>query len=107
MGFKTIFIIAVSVFITVLFMQNMGEASFKIIFTSISVSKTFMLAFVLIIGFVLGLMLSGKKTETQNEYKKSYQNIPLEIEDTYNEDQDYISMNPKKGLSNEDRDYIN
>lgn len=107
MGFKTIFIIAVSVFITMLFMQNTDEASFKIISITVSISKTFMLAIVLIIGFVLGLMLSGKKTVAQSEVKKSYQNIPLEIEDTYNEDQEYISMNPKKGLSSEDRDYIN
>ncbi|TAH00861.1 MAG: LapA family protein [Sphingobacteriales bacterium] len=107
MGFKTIFIIAISVFITVLFMQNTDEASFKLIFTTVSISKTFMLAIVLIIGFVLGLMLSGKKTDTNNEYKKSYQNIPLEIENTYNEDQEYISMNHKKGLSEEDKDYIN
>lgn len=107
MSFKTIFVIAVSVFVTVLFMQNTDAASFKIIFITVSVSKTFMLAIVLVIGFILGLILAGKNTNAQTEVKKSYQNIPLEIEDTYNEDQEYISMNPKKGLSNEDRDYIN
>ncbi len=107
MSFKTIFVIAVSVFVTVLFMQNTDTASFKIIFITLNVSKTFVLAIVLVIGFVLGLILAGKNTHSQTDDKKSYQSIPLEIEDTYNEDQEYISLKPKKGLSNEDRDYIN
>ncbi len=106
MSFKTFFIVAVSVFITVLFMQNTDEANFKIVLTNISVSKTVMLALVLVLGFILGLM-AGKKTVLETKTKQPYPNIPLEIENTYNEDQDYITMNPKKKLSNEDRDYIN
>lgn len=107
MSFKTIFVIGVSVFVTVLFMQNTDTASFKLIFISASVSKTFILAIVLVIGFILGLILACKNNNAQTDDKKSYQNIPLKIEDTYNEDQEYISMKPKKALSNEDRDYIN
>jgi uncharacterized membrane protein YciS (DUF1049 family) len=107
MSFKIIFIIGVSVFITLLFMQNSDAVNFEILFISVNVSKTFMLALVLVIGFILGLTIAGKKANRQIEEKKSYPNIPLEIENSYNEDQEYISMNPKKGLSNEDRDYIN
>lgn len=105
MSFKTIFIIAVSVFITLLFTQNNDETTFKIIFTITSISKTFMLAVMLFIGFMLGLM-AKKKSGNSTLTKKTYQNIPLEIQNLYNENQEYISMNPKKGLTNEDKDYI-
>lgn len=87
-------------------MQNTQETAFTIIFVTLPVSKSIMLALVLVIGFLVGFIVR-KKTVAETRNKASYQNIPLEIENTLTDDQEYISMTNKKGLSNEDRDYIN
>ncbi|TAF44523.1 MAG: hypothetical protein EAZ51_06155 [Sphingobacteriales bacterium] len=105
MNFKTVLIILISVLVTVLLMQNGGNVPIKVVFISFTISKISLMSAMLLLGFVAGFLVRKQVTLPKNP-KLSYQNIPLEINDTYN-DKEYIYTQPKKGLSNEDREYIN
>jgi hypothetical protein len=105
MGFKTISIIVLSVCITILFMQNTDAVSFTIFFTSVSISKLWLMVIMLLVGFVFGVMITKPKATLPT--KAFNENVPLEVNNNYEDDQEYIRMEPKTGLSDEDRDYIN
>jgi hypothetical protein len=105
MGFKTISIIVLSVCITILFMQNTDDVTFKLFFASIAITKLWLMAIMLVIGFVLGAILT--KPNSSLPIKPFNENVPLEVNNNYEDDQEYIRMEPKTGLSDEDRDYIN
>jgi hypothetical protein len=105
MSFKTISIIILSVCVTILFMQNTDAVSFTIFFSSVSISKLWLMAIMLVVGFILGAMLT--KPQAALPTKSFNANVPLEVNNIDDDDQEYIRMEPKKGLSDEDRDYIN
>lgn len=104
MNFKTIIIIILSVLITVIFMQNTDEVLFKILWTEIYVSKLLMMLIVTLFGFTIGLIIAKPKKKTPiNQHTDAGKNVPLEINNT--DDQDDIYPDKNK-LSDEDRDYI-
>ena len=103
MSFKTLTIIVLSVLITVIFMQNTDEVLFTILWKEIYVSKLLMMLIVTIFGFIIGLIIARpkKKAPLATENTKD---IPFEVN---NPNDDYLNHSNKKGLSDEDRDYIN
>ncbi len=105
MGFKTLFVILISVLLTMLLMQNGGTVPIKVVFVSFTISKTWLMSVMFLLGFIAAWLVCKQATSVETP-KSGYQNIPLEINDSY-DDQEYISMEPKKGLSDEDREYIN
>lgn len=97
MTFKTIFIIVVTVLVTIILMNNTDEVSFWI-FGDVRLSKLAVLGVMfglgLIIGFLAGRPRKRIKTETFNT-----------AESVQDKDYNYIQDNPDQ-LSDEDRDYI-
>jgi hypothetical protein len=102
MSFKTIFIIILSILITVVFMQNSDEVLFTILWKEVQVSKLLMMLVMTSFGFIIGLIVASPK---KKKLANNYNNVPLEINQT--EDEEYIEMPKKQGLSDEDRDYLN
>ena len=85
-------------------MQNTDAVVFNLFFSSISISKLWLMSIMLLIGFILGAML--KKPQPSIPTKPFNANVPLEVNNFDEYDQEYIRMKPKNGLSDEDRDYI-
>ena len=95
MSFKTIFIIAVSVLVTIILMNNTDEINFWI-FGDAKIPKLAVLGFMFGLGLIVGFLAGrpGKKPVVNN--------YPENGED------DYIESNAGKQdqLSDEDREYI-
>ncbi|WP_316747256.1 hypothetical protein [Pedobacter gandavensis] len=89
---KTIFIIIFTVLITVFLMINTDKVQFDFIFGAAEVSKLLVIGVCTFIGFILGYM-AGRPKVTISTYDKEG---PLETPEE-----------PKKSISDEDRDYIN
>lgn len=88
---KTIFIIVLSVLITIVIMQNSDEVWFSLFFWNVSVSKLVVMASIALISFLIGF-LSGRKKQKPVEAAADYQDTPVKNQDS--------------GLSEEDRNYI-
>ncbi|HEY1062096.1 MAG TPA: hypothetical protein VGE44_10440 [Daejeonella sp.] len=97
MTFKTIFIIVVTVLVTIILMNNTDEVSFWI-FGDVRLSKLAVLGVMfglgLIIGFMAGRPRKRIKAETFNT-----------AESLQDKDYDFVKDDPNQ-LSDEDRDYI-
>jgi hypothetical protein len=105
MNFKIILLIVLSVLTTVVLMQNTDEVLFKILWKEVYVSKLVMMLSVTFFGFIIGIIVARPKKKIKvNDYPEAGKNIPLEINNP--EDEYYIKPETKKGLSDEDRDYI-
>jgi preprotein translocase subunit SecG len=95
MSFKTIFIIVVSVLVTIILMNNTDEIDFWI-FGDAKIPKLAILGFMFGLGLVVGYLAGrpGKKSMTKD--------------DSENIEDDYIDSNGGKQdqLSDEDREYI-
>jgi hypothetical protein len=102
MSFKTIIIIILSILITVVFMQNTDQVLFTILWKELYVSKLLIMLIVTVFGFIIGAIVARPQ---KNKNTANYNDVPLEV--TQSEDRDYIEMPTKKGLSDEDRDYLN
>ncbi|MFN0293034.1 LapA family protein [Pedobacter helvus] len=90
---KTIFIVIVTVLLTIFLMDNKDAVDFNFIFVDdVPVSKLAVIGICILIGFVLGFLV-GRPRKTYSSYND-------EIEDNYPTEQ------PKSTLSDEDRDYI-
>lgn len=91
MKIKTIFIIIISVLVTVILMKNTDEVDFWI-FGTTYISKITILAVMFALGFIVGFM-AGRPRRKENEHHEQ------EIQKNYDpEDRDK--------LSDEDREYI-
>ena len=91
MRIKTMFLILITVLLTVVIMQNTDEVLFKFLFATFRISKLVMLLAVAIVAFIIGVLVGRpgrpKYIKGQDE----------EIETT---------NKPSNTLSDEDRDYI-
>jgi len=97
MTFKTIFIIVVTVIVTIILMNNTDEVSFWI-FGDVRLSKLAVLGVMFGLGLIIGFIAGRPRKKTQA--------VPLNTLDSpYDEDSDYI-QNDSDLLSDEDREYI-
>lgn len=103
MNFKTIFIIAVTVLVTIVLMQNRDEVLFTVLWKEIYVSKLIMMLALTFVGFLIGLIVGRPKKKTPSTTTNTEQNIPLEVN---NPEYNTNSNTEKSKLSDEDRDYI-
>ena len=86
-------------------MQNTDAVVFNLFFSSISISKLWLMGIMLLVGFIFGAML--RKPQPSISTKAFNANVPLDVNNFDEDDnQEYIRMKPKSGLSDEDRDYI-
>ena len=98
MSFKTIFIITISVLVTVILMNNTEEINFWF-FGNVRIPKLTILGAMFVLGLILGYM-AGRPGK-----KKIPTNYEMDTEDENPEESDHIK--PKSNLSEEDREYIN
>ncbi|WP_448700059.1 LapA family protein [Mucilaginibacter sp. AW1-3] len=92
MRIKTIFIIIVTILLTIIIMQNTRQVTFDILFWQASISGLVMMAVVAVISLVIGIMI-GRPTKVRfDDSHPSFDNPTGKAPDT---------------LSDEDRDYIN
>jgi hypothetical protein len=91
MRIKTMFIILVTVLITIVLVQNTGAVSFSFLWATFRISKLVMLTAVAAVAFILGVMFSRP-----NRIKRLGGDYPDDIDE---------KENPNT-LSDEDRDYI-
>jgi len=91
MRIKTIFIIVVTILLTVIIMQNTRPITFNILFWQASVSGLVMMAVVAIISLVIGIMI-GRPTKVK--FDESHPSM------------DNPTGNKTDTLSDEDREYI-
>lgn len=96
MSVKTIFVIVLTVLITVVLMQNTDEVKFKVLFWDLYLPKLVILTGVIFVGIILGLMLASRPARTSNAYND------------YDNENNNQNSNQKNldTLSPEDRDYI-
>ncbi|MFD1255855.1 hypothetical protein ACFQ3S_03520 [Mucilaginibacter terrae] len=98
MSFKTTIAIIITIGLTILIMQNQGEAEFTILFASVKLPKLVMLTAVSVSAFLLGLLVSRPGRTKQPERYHEY-------DDEEENDDDRPRRRPDT-LSDEDRDYI-
>ncbi len=101
MNFKTIFIIAVTVLVTTVLMQNRDEVLFTVLWKEIYVSKLVVMLTLTFTGFIIGLIV-GRPKKKPLATTETTRNVPLEINNT----EDTTPTTEKSKLSDEDRDYI-
>ena len=93
MSSKTIFIIVITVLLTIFLMVNNEPVDFDFIFIdAVPISKLIVIGVCVLIGFILGFVV-GRPRKTLTSYD-------TEIE------KQHPSNENKDGLSEEDRDYI-
>lgn len=100
MRLKTIFIIVITILLTIVIMQNADPVSFKVLFFETTTSKLLMMAVVAIIGFIIGYLVGRpKRTRFAQEMDHGY--------DEHDDARSGGSGRPNTNtLSDEDRDYI-
>ena len=91
MRIKTMFIIIITVLLTVVIMQNTKEVAFNFLFATFYVSKLVMLLAVAVVSFIIGVLVGRPSRPKYTPGKEE------EIDD--------IKSKPDT-LSQEDRDYI-
>jgi len=90
---KTIFIIIVTIVMTVFLMINTDAVEFDFIFGTAQISKLLVVGLCTFIGFILGYV-AGRPRTVISTYDDKFP------------DQEKVSSSPKDGLSDEDREYI-
>ncbi len=97
MSFKTILAILITIALTVFVIQNQDEATFHLLFGTMTISKMAALIGVAFGGFILGIIVATPG-------RKKYEEREEEFDDE-EEDDDAPRRRPDT-LSDEDRDYI-
>jgi hypothetical protein len=92
MRIKTIIILIIAILLTIIFMQNLEQVRFTILFSTMYVSKITMMLIVGVITFILGYLVGRPG-------KGKYNHLG------YDEDADN-DIKPRT-LSNEDKEYLN
>jgi uncharacterized integral membrane protein len=100
MRIKTIFLIVITILLTIVIMQNSDPVYLKVLFFTTRTSKLWMMLWVALIGFVIGYLVGRPKTKKLgNDYGHGYD----EGDDKTHEG---LNKNRPNTLSDEDRDYI-
>lgn len=89
---KTIFIIIITVLLTIFLMVNTEPVDFDFLVTTVAVSKLIVIGICVLIGFILGFIV-GRPRKTVSSYDTEIENKQV--------------LEAKKNqLSDEDREYI-
>ena len=97
MSFKTIVAILITIFITVVMLQNTDPAEFTILFVPVSIPKVAMLTAVSVSAFLLGVLAARPRKKREPVYDDGYDD---------NDEEDEQPRRRPDTLSDEDRDYI-
>lgn len=90
---KTLFVVILTVLITVILMQNTDEVKFKVLFWDLYLPKLVILTGVIVVGVILGLILGNRPRRSSSDINNDYGN-------------QNTNQTPFDTLSPEDRDYI-
>ncbi len=104
MSFKTYVIIFLTVAITIIFMQNLEPVVFNVLWMTFPVSKLIMMLIVTVFGFTLGVIVARPRKKKLAD--SAINNLPFEDDELTEADND-LTLQQKRNLSDEDRDYIN
>ncbi len=88
---KTLFVIFLTVLITVILMQNSDEVKFKVLFWDLYLPKLVIMTGVIFIGLILGFMMGHSAKPKQNDTSYTNQNNQPPYDTLSAEDRDYIS----------------
>lgn len=92
MRIKTIFIIIVTILLTIIMMQNNQEVKFNILFSQFYISNLVVMAAMTVTGFILGLIVSRQRRIKIDDSQPSLNNPNGTKTSTLSdEDKDYIS----------------
>jgi len=91
MRIKTMFIIFITVLLTVVLMQNTTEVPFTFLFATFYISKLIVLLSVALVSFIIGVLI-GRPRRSKHKPGRDEENDNLK--------------NKPNTLSDEDRDYI-
>lgn len=70
MSFKQILLIVIAVLVLIVILQNTGVVTFQILIWKISMSRIIMLSFLLLAGFLLGLLVPSSVFRRENIGRK-------------------------------------
>jgi len=93
MRIKTIFLVIITVLLTIVLMQNNQVVKFNVLFGQIYTSNLVMMAIFAILGFMIGFMVARPRK-------------PATFKSAADDDTD-LSKKPGRTLTDEDKDYIN
>jgi uncharacterized integral membrane protein len=91
MSIKTIFVITITILLTIILMQNTDAVKFTLLFTDVYISKLVMMTAVAVVAFILGVLI-GRPKKAKYDIGAYHDNI---------------HKNDPNTLSDEDREYIN
>ncbi|POY36056.1 hypothetical protein C3K47_12720 [Solitalea longa] len=87
MSFKTIFIITVTVLLTIILMQNTSEVNVRILMWDVRVSFILLMASIAILCFIAGYLAAFRKKRTSNV---TIPGTPTNDKDLSQEDKNYL-----------------
>ncbi|MEX8546164.1 MAG: LapA family protein [Mucilaginibacter sp.] len=88
---KTLFVVVLTVLVTVVLMQNADEVKFKVLFWEMYLPKLVIMTGVGAIGIILGFMMGSPSKSKNNNTNQSNQNNLPPYDTLSQEDRDYIS----------------
>lgn len=86
---KTLLIILLTVFITIILMQNTDEVNLKLLFWNLYLPKLVILTGTLFLGIIIGLVLANRPARSVNN--QYHENDQKPYDTLSPEDRDYIS----------------
>lgn len=88
---KTLFVVILTVLITVILMQNADEVKFKVLFWDLYLPKLVIMTGVIFLGIILGLLIGSSSKPKRTETMDANQINQLPYDTLSAEDRDYIS----------------
>lgn len=88
---KTLFVVVLTVLVTVVLMQNSDEVKFKVLLWEMYLPKLVIMTGVAAIGIILGFIMGSPSKANQNNINQSNQNNQPPYDTLSQEDRDYIS----------------
>lgn len=93
MSTKTIFIIVITILLTIFLMVNTEPVDFDFLVTTLAVSKLIVIGVCILVGFILGFIV-GRPRKTVSSYDteiENKQNLEAQKNQLSDEDREYIS----------------
>lgn len=91
MSFKTIFVITVTVLVTIILMKNTDEVTFWL-FGDTRVPKLAVLAVMFVLGFIVGVLVARPKKKALVEHSEEQSDMPKDQPSRLSdEDKEYLS----------------